>query len=315
MSADGFQLRFNDTTPPLHVHRWLPDGAAPRAALLIVHGMAEHGGRYGRFAAAANAAGIAVHALDLPGHGLSAAAAERGHFADHDGWALALSAIHGLRLHIDSAYPGLPSFALGHSMGSFLMQDYLVEFGGDRGKGLAGAVLSATSNTLGPLRAVGGLLMRAEALLLGPRHPSALAEALSFKAFNKAFEPARTGFDWLSRDAAEVDAYIADPSCGFRCSARLWADLFAAGAGFGAPDRLARVPADLPIRLICGSADPVSQGEQGPTRLAAAYRAAGVREVSVRAWQDGRHELLNDICRDEVTTDLLGWIEARLASG
>lgn len=308
MSADGFQLNFNDSATPIQIHRWLPDGGTARANLLIVHGMAEHGARYGRFAAAANAAGIAVHALDLPGHGLSAAAADRGHFADRDGWALALGAIHGLRRYLDSAYPGLPLFALGHSMGSFLMQDYLVE----HGEGLSGVVLSATSNTLGPLRAVGGLLMRIEALLLGPRHPSALAEALSFKAFNKAFEPARTGFDWLSRDPAEVDAYIADPLCGFRCSARLWADLFAAGAGFGVPERLARIDPRLPIRLICGSADPVSQGEQGPTKLAAAYRAAGIGEVTVRAWQDGRHELLNDVCRDEVSADLLGWIAARL---
>ena len=181
-------------------------------------------------------------------------------------------------------------------------------------EGLAGVVLSATSNTLGPLRAVGGLLMRLEALLLGPRHPSGLAEALSFKVFNKAFEPARTGFDWLSGDPAEVDAYIADPLCGHRCSARLWADLFAAGAGFGAPARLARIDKTLPIRLICGTADPVSQGERGPTALATAYRAAGVHEVTVRAWQDGRHELLNDVCRDQVTADLLAWMAVHIAA-
>lgn len=304
MTARGFQLSSARGTR-LHVHHW--PAAAPRAVLLVVHGMAEHGARYARLAAAANAQGFAVYAPDLPGHGLSAAFGTRGHFADAEGWAVALDAIHAVRLRAAADHPGLPLFLFGHSMGSFLGQHYVVE----HGEGLAGAVLSATSGSLGPLRGLGAALMRIEAALFGKRHESALAEALSFKAFNKRFAPTRTGFDWLSRDAAEVDAYIADPLCGFRCTATLWGDLFAAGASLREGSRLARIPKALPLLLICGTVDPVSQGTAGPALLAAAYREAGLADVTVRSYENGRHELLNDICRDEVTADLLGWLAAR----
>ena len=307
MTADGFQLT-RAALPPLFIHRWLPD-TPPRAVLLIVHGMAEHGARYARFAAAANAQGFAVFAPDLPGHGLSAKTEDRGFVADDDsGWAQMVDAIDATRVYAARSHPGLPIVAFGHSMGSFLMQDYLVEHGAK----LAAAVLSATSHTLGPLRALGRLLMQAEGALLGRRHPSALAEALTFKAFNKPFAPARTGFDWLSRDPAEVDAYVADPLCGFRCSAQMWADLFAAGAGFGDAARLARIPKSLPILLICGTADPVSQGRTGPDGLVQRYRAAGIADASVIAYADGRHELLNDVCREQTTADVLGWMVQRL---
>jgi alpha-beta hydrolase superfamily lysophospholipase len=155
--------------------------------------------------------------------------------------------------------------------------------------------------------------MRAEAALLGPRHPSALAEALTFGSFNKAFQPARTPFDWLSRDPAEVDAYIADPCCGFLCSAALWSDLFTAGAPLLNHARLCRIPKTLPILLICGDCDPVSAGVKGPRQLADAYRAAGVQRVEVKAYAEGRHELLNDVCREQTTADMLAWMRATLA--
>ncbi len=308
MSADGFQLQQQDGKP-LHVHRW-PAQGGPRGVLLIVHGMGEHGARYARFAAAANAEGWAVVALDLPGHGLTAPSEPRGHFADERGWDFALAAVHSLRRHVAERHPDLPLVLLGHSMGSFLTQHYLVE----HGEGLAGAILSATTGSLGPLRRLGSFLMRVEAGLFGPRHPSALAERLSFKSFNKPFEPARTAFDWLSRDPAEVDRYVADPLCGFRCTAGLWASLFAAGKTLLDPARLARIPKALPVLLICGSRDPVSQGRRGPELLAWAYRKSGMSAVHLHSFEDGRHELLNDLCRDEVTADLLAWMRDRTSS-
>lgn len=305
MSESGFQLQQADGSL-IHVHRWPPVGEL-RGVLIIVHGMAEHGARYARFAAAANAQGWAVLAPDLPGHGLTASAGTRGHFADEDGWALALAVIHAVRRRVAERHPDLPLVLLGHSLGSFLVQQYVVE----RGKGLAGVILSATSGSLGPSRELGLALMKAEAMLFGVRHPSRLAEALTFKTFNKRFQPARTAFDWLSRDTLEVDKYRADPLCGFRCSAALWASLFAAGGNLIDAARLARIPKQLPILLICGTVDPVSQGVAGPSLLAQAYRDAGLRRVQLLSYDGGRHELLNDICRDEVTSDLLDWLQER----
>lgn len=290
------------------LYRWLPTGQ-PKAVVQIAHGMAEHAGRYARFAAALNAEGYAVYAQDLPGHGHTAQnIAALGHAADAGSWALLLSAVHGVRAHIEQAHPRLPLVLFGHSMGSFVAQHHLVE----HGAGLAGAVLSATSGSLGPLRAVGLALNRAQIKLFGPEHRSALTETLTFKDFNKQFKPNRTGSDWLSRDSAEVDAYVSDPYCGYRCSAALWAGLLQAGGVLLDAKRLARIPAALPVLLIAGSHDPVCDGGRGTHLLAAHYRTAGMADVTTLLFEEARHELLNEICREEVTRDVLDWLCERL---
>jgi alpha-beta hydrolase superfamily lysophospholipase len=317
MSGEGFQFKLPGGRA-LHVHRWLPSGA-PRAVLLVLHGMAEHGGRYARLAAVLNDAGVAVYAPDLPGHGLTATPEGRGHVANRGGWTQTLEAVHALRRHIAQEHKR-PLFLLGHSMGSFLAQHYISGYSTDHGRALAGAILSATTGSLGATRLPGLLVLRAQARLLGPGHRSALAETLTFKAFNKAFDtkkaPARTPFDWLSRDPAEVDKYVADPLCGFRCSAALWVDLLAACGGLRGGARLSRIPRALPVLLIAGSADPVSQGARGPELLAAAYRGAGLKDVDLRIYENGRHELLNEIpeCRDRVTAELTEWMRKHTAA-
>ncbi|HWY26112.1 MAG TPA: alpha/beta hydrolase [Nevskia sp.] len=317
MSGEGFQFKLAGGRS-LHVHRWLPPGP-PGSVLLVLHGMAEHGARYARLGAALNQAGIAVYAPDLPGHGLSAAPDSRGHVAGRDGWAQILDAVHQLRRHLVQEHKR-PLFLLGHSMGSFLAQHYIVGHSVDHGRCLAGAILSATTGSLGAARLPGLLMLSLQARLYGPAHRSALAEALTFKAFNKAFDkkkaPARTAFDWLSRDPAEVDKYVADPLCGFRCSAALWVDLLSACGSLRSRARLSHIPKALPVLLIAGSADPVSQGVRGPELLAAAYRGAGLKDVDVRIYESGRHELLNEIpeCRDRVTAELLEWVRKRTGS-
>jgi alpha-beta hydrolase superfamily lysophospholipase len=288
-----------------HVHVWLPS-ASPRACVQIVHGMAEHGARYARLGAALNTAGFAAYAQDLPGHGRSVReAAELGHVADRDGWRISLSAINAVRGEIENRHPGLPLVLLGHSRGSVLLQHYLFE----HGSGLAGAAFSAGTADMGPLRALGLALMRVEARLLGPDHRSALAEALTFKDFNRRFKPARTAFDWLSRDPDEVDAYVRDPLCGFRCSAALWIELLEAGGQLHDAQRLARIPKTLPVLLLNGGADPACRFEAGARSLAALYRQAGLADITQHVYADGRHELLNDVCRDQVTQDLIAWLE------
>ena len=287
------------------VRSWRPDTNA-RAAVQIVHGMAEHGGRYARLAGALAEHGFATYAHDLPGHGPHAQA--RGHFADRRGWRVAIASVREVQRVIQRDQPGKPLFLLGHSMGSFLAQHFIADSGGS----LAGAVLSATAADLGRLRALGLALIRAEAALYGRRHPSALGEALSFKVFNLRFRPARTKFDWLSRDAAEVDRYAADPHCGFRCSTGLWIDLLDAGGKLTHPNRLQRIPKTLPVLLIAGSEDPVSKGARGLRALKQHYVRVGLREVSVKVYPGARHELFNETCRDEVTADLLAWLENHL---
>ncbi len=309
MSAREFQLRVNNESVAF-VRCWQPATSA-RGVVQIIHGLAEHGGRYARFASALNAAGFAVYAQDLPGHGRTARAPdELGHLADDHGWRLTLQAIRAVQVEIRERHPGLPIFLFGHSMGALLAQDYIIH----HGREIRACVLSAATGDLGMLRAPGLALMRAEIRIAGLRHRSKLAEALSFKSFNRRFRPNRTGFDWLSRDPAEVDRYIDDPRCGFRASCALWAELLSIGARLRQPARLARIPKTLPVMMVSGTDDAATHGAKGPTKLERAYIDAGLRDVSLRLYQGGRHELLNDTCRDEVTQDVVQWLQAKLSN-
>lgn len=309
VGSSQFQLKLG-RGQTAHVHAWLPP-QAPRGIVQIVHGMAEHGGRYARFGKALAASGYAVYAQDLPGHGRTVRSAdELGHVADFDGWKITLSAINQVRAEIEKRHPETSLFMLGHSRGSFLTQDYLVE----HGHGLVGAILSAGCADLGPMRAIGLALLRGEALWMGRRQRSALADALTFKDFNRRFKPNRTGFDWLSRDAAEVDLYVKDPLCGFRCSTALWIELMEAAALLTDAQRLARIPKSLPVLLINGGEDPACRGERGARGLEKMYRGAGLDDVTLRLYAGARHELLNETCRDTVTADLRQWLDARARS-
>jgi alpha-beta hydrolase superfamily lysophospholipase len=310
MSDDGIQLTLPDGAP-LQVRRWQP-ARNQGWVVLVVHGMGEHAGRYDRFAADLNAAGATVYGVDLPGHGRTPRRiADRGHFADRDGWNYAQAAIRAAHLHAAAAHPGQPLFLFAHSMGSFLSQDYLTRHGGE----LAGAILSATNASMGAMRRVGLVLMHAEALVYGKRHPSLLALEMSFRRYNARIADAATDYDWLSRDPAEVQRRLADPLCGFPCTAGLWIDLLSAGAHLTDAARLRRIPPSLPVLLVAGTDDPVSDFGRGSEALARCYRDVGLRDVTVRIYPGGRHELLNDSCRDEVTADILDWLRRHRAAG
>ncbi len=291
------------------VHAWLPEGA-PKAALQIAHGLAEHVGRYARLAAALTGAGYAVYAGDHRGHGRTAPTpAELGFFAERAGWRRCIDDLGQLHCRMAAEHPGLPLLLLGHSMGSFMAQHFISE----RGNELAGAVLSGSGGRPGALASAGRLVARIERWRLGARGRSPLIHALSFGAFNKQFAPARTAFDWLSRDAAEIDNYVADPLCGFPATVQLWIDMLDALGDVTAPARQARIPKRLPIHVIAGSRDPVGENTRSVTQLLAAYRAAGLERVTHRFYPDCRHELFNELNRDEITRDLIGWLDGVVA--
>lgn len=306
MSAAEFQLKVQGDAVAF-VRAWLPAGAA-RGCVQIVHGLAEHGGRYARFATALNRAGYAVYAQDLPGHGRTARAPdELGHFADEHGWRHALQSIHAVQAEMGRRHAGLPITLYGHTMGALLVQDYIVHHGRD----VVAAVLCATTGDIGPMRVIGLALMRAEIIWGGARHRSRVAEELTFKTFNRKFKPNRTAWDWLSRDEIEVDRYIDDPRCGVRPSATLWADMLIYGERLREPARLARIPKTLPILLLAGTDDPVTRGAKGPTALERAYAKAGLTDLTLKLYEGARHELLNETCREQVTADVVEWLTRR----
>lgn len=288
--------------PP--VRRW--DAVAnPRAVVHIVHGMSEHAGRYARFAAALNDAGFLVWAHDHRGHGDNPTPpVGQGHFADADGWRAVVDDAWAVSCALQLAYPGLPLLLLAHSMGSFVGQTLI----GEHGEAYAGAVLSGSNGPPGALERVVRVLARSQLLALGGRAPGRWVDRLVMGTYNKPFAPNRTPFDWLSRDAAEVDRYANDPLCGVTFSAQAWFDFLDGKRVLGDDAHLQRIPKTLPIHLIAGASDPVGENGDGVRRLRDVYRTAGLTCVTMRLYDDARHELLNETNRDAVTGDVVAWM-------
>ena len=281
--------------------RWLPEQPA-RAAVQIAHGLAEHSARYGRLAGALTASGYGVYAGDHRGHGPSAAPADLGHFADEDGWAKCVGDLWTLNRQIAAEQPGLPIVFLGHSLGSFLGRDFV----GRHSEALAGAAFSGSNGKPPAIATLGRAIARIERLRLGKRGKSGLIFRMWFGDFNKPFRPARTEFDWLSRDPKEVDAYVADPLCGFPFTNQLAIDVLDALPSVTGRGSLAAIRRDMPIYVFSGERDPVGANLKG---FIEDLKATGFSKLTTRVYPGARHETLNETNRDEVTRDLVAWLD------
>lgn len=280
---------------------WEPEGP-PRAVLQIAHGMAEHIMRYSDFAAFMCANGVLVAANDHAGHGRSMPdRAHEGWFAAENGWFGVVEDMRTLHTLLAETYTDIPHVLLGHSMGSFLARTYSAMHHGD----FAAYIFSGTAGKNGALSAA-----KAIAAIQGGsacRKKSPFLNSLSFGAYNKPFVPNRTEFDWLSRDDAKVDAYVADPDCGFCFTVGGFADLFSGLSVIQAKDWPAGTD-DTPILLMSGAMDPVGGMGKGVEQVAEDLRAAG-RRVTLHLYPEGRHEMLNELNRADVYGDVLAFIE------
>lgn len=286
----------------LNVRIWEPENE-PKAVLQIVHGMAEHIERYDRFARYLNQNAILVVGADTASHGKSISKnGIRGYFGPERGWDLLIQDIGSVHQTIKQSYCGIPSFLFGHSMGSFLARSYAARHGAD----LDGFIFCGTAGK-NPALPVAKLLARREIRKNGPQTPSKLLDKLSFGAYNKAFKPTRTAFDWLSRDEAEVDKYIADPACGFVFTAAAFRDLFDGLGEVSSVDWAAQVP-KRPILLIAGDADPVGANGKGVKQVEAWLTQTG-HAVKCILYPGARHELLNETNRVQVFEDVRAFLE------
>lgn len=297
LSADGAAI---------HVHVWTPEAQA-RGFVQILHGLAEHSARYEGLAAALCEAGFAAIAHDHRGHGKTAASAdELGFFAEREGWKKVVGDVARVRGYARERFPGVPWALFAHSMGTVVgMHDLATS-----GEAPTGVVLSGATGKVGPLLTIGRGLIRVELRRLGPRGRSKLLNATAFGAYNRAFRPNRTEFDWLSRDNAQVDAYVADPFCGFVSTAQLWSDFVAAQAELQTKAFLARLPR-VPYFMFCGDRDPVSAKGRQVRAIVEMMRGVGLA-VDLHLWPGGRHEMLNETNRDEVIASTVQWLTARL---
>ena len=263
---------------------WLR-AARARAVVQIAHGMGEHAARYERVARALVAAGHAVYAGQHRGHGPGAAATgQLGDFGP-GGLAAVLADMVRVSQHARARHPGVPLLLLGHSMGSFAAQLYVL----DHHRLIDGLALSGTAET---------------GLRFADRDPNRKLQDM-----NTSVENPRTPFDWLSRDAREVDAYIADPLCGFTITPASRQSMFDACARLSAGNAFTALPKDLPIYLFTGDQDPVNNHLAWFHPLAQRLRDAGFADVQTRVYPGARHEVLNETNRDEVSADWLAWVD------
>jgi alpha-beta hydrolase superfamily lysophospholipase len=287
----------------VHYRRWQPAGK-PRALVQIVHGAAEHSGRYDRFARALNMQGYAVHATDHRGHGRTRVRSGALGDAGPDGWNGMVGDEIALAERLRAEHPGLKLALFGHSMGSYIAQDFIQR----RGELLDALVLSGTAYGPPPPQAVLDTLDAA--VRESPLAVSAFW-AGRFKDFNKPFG-GDTGFEWLSRDADEVRKYVDDPLAGFGFSNELVRDLFAGFAAMRQPQAEARIPTELPVLVIQGADDPVGDRLKATQALLDRYTALGLTRLQHRFYPDARHELLNETVREQVTRDVIDWLASTL---
>ncbi len=298
----------SERTEPHRIHTLFWDNGIDGSPVIhISHGMAEHIHRYQVIAERLLAEGYKVIAHDHRGHGQSIASPEEeGHYADEDGWHKTVEDIATVHDFVRSQCGAdTPIILLGHSMGSFIATQY-ARLHGDT---LSALVLSGSNLPQPGLMGAAKLIAKIERWRQGPRGKSKVIDRLSFGAFNKNFEPARTDFDWLSREPKEVDLYVQDPLCGFLCSNQTWIDFLGGLMALGQPEAFNAIPASLPIYLFSGRLDPVSADTDGVSKLFKRLQDTGHERVSLKLYEQGRHEMLNEINRAEVLSDLVAWLK------
>ncbi|NNL84175.1 MAG: alpha/beta fold hydrolase [Myxococcales bacterium] len=272
--------------------------------------MGEHAGRYDWVAERLCDAGFEVFANDHRGHGRTATSpAELGDMGAN-GWHRAVQDLREIIDWIAGAYPGVARVLLGHSMGSLLARQYLI----DHGQTLDAAILSGSTDGGGFQLHLTRLLARVERFRLGPRGESEIVQKALFGKSNRAFEPGRTGFEWLSRDPDQVDRYVEDPLCGFVLRMGSLCDMFDGLAKERRRSERRKIPGELPIYIFSGDRDPIHRDLAGLRRLLNEYRAAGLQQVQHRFYEGGRHEMFNETNREEVCRDLIGWLAKSIPS-
>lgn len=285
-------------------YRW--EAENPICVLQLCHGMSEHLERYDEFATALNAAGITVCGIDHPGHGKSDGI--RGHFSDSRGWDCLINANLACAEKIKELYPDLPKALMGHSMGSFVAR-YIAAYHPDTAKAY---VFMGTAGT-NPVLFAGKTLAAVRKAFGKKNKPDDLLNALCFGAYAKGVKDAKTTFDWLSADEKEVEKYINDENCGFPFTASGFSALFYGLGKVSGKKWAKKLQKDKPYLLVSGSEDPVGNFSKGVVEVYDNMCFAGIKDVDIRLYEEGRHEILNDKMRGEVTSDIISFIKNKVA--
>lgn len=292
----------------IYACRWMPEGEI-KGIVQIVHGIAEHSGRYEEFAAYLNSRGIAVVAEDHMGHGRSVGhGGIQGYF--HGGWHAAVEDSYALMQQTMELLPGVPYILLGHSMGSFMARTLLIDH---PDSGISGCILSGTAWQPGALLTAGVPLCKLFCIGEREQKPCPTLQNIVFGGYNKRIENPATAFDWISSDAERVEDYAADPLCGFVASGGLLRDMMKGLKYIQKQENLLKMDKSLPVLFAAGEEDPVGAYGQGVKQAYEAFKDAEMGKAQIKLYPAMRHEILSEVGREEVFAQLLSWMEAAWA--
>lgn len=303
-----FKLSSADQRSMLHGVIREPNGGLLYGVVQILHGMAEYIERYDEFAGFLADHGYAVIGHDHLGHGQTAASEDDyGFFCDENGNEVMMHDIRRVQLQAQKRWPGVPYFMLGHSMGSFLLRQYIGRFGDS----LDGAVIMGTGYFPGWLLSGGKLLCRMTELAKGSHYRSQLINQLGFGGFNHQFEPVQTPYDWVTSDEDELDLYQHDPRCTFIFTVNGYYNMFDGMLKMSRRRLMEQIPKDLPLLFISGQEDPVGERGRGVIRVADQYQKLGMTDVALSFFEHDRHEVLHDRHKKEASEEILSWLRAK----
>ncbi|WP_130836317.1 alpha/beta hydrolase [Lachnoclostridium sp. Marseille-P6806] len=293
---------------PVHCVKWEPQGE-PVCILQIVHGMAEYIERYERFAEWLCSRDVCVVGNDHLGHGKTARGSEElGYFCGEDPATVVVRDVHRLKKTVQAQHPGVPFFLLGHSMGSFIVRNYICRYG----TGIQGAILMGTGMTPRGLLAASKLLAAVQSRICGERHAAKQMNRMAFGGYCKRIANARTPFDWLSVNRDNVSRYMEDPLCGFTFTVNGFQTLFELIGRLHDRTLLGQMPGELPVLLISGTEDPVGEYGAAVKQVFESFRGEyGMQDVTLQLVKNARHEILNETGAEETFAYLWDWIRSK----
>lgn len=300
-----FYFLSSDGINQIHAIEWIPEGE-PKAVLQICHGMTEHIERYSEFANFLAEHGYYVVGHDHLGHGKSVASADKlGFFHEKNGNEYVVADIHQLRKDTQKKYPGVPYFMMGHSMGSFLVRQYI----GLYGQGLSGAIIMGTGDQPNLILGAGKMVCKVIAALKGWEYRSKLVDSMAAGGYDKQVKG--EGESWLSRNPANVEKYKDDPLSGYMFTVNAYYHMFSGMARMNKQEKAGKIPKELPIYFVAGAEDPVGNFGKAVENVYNRYRKCGQKDVEIKLYKDDRHEILNEDDREQVYQDILAWLEKR----
>lgn len=302
-----FYFASKDELTQIHAIEWIPEGRV-KAVLQICHGMVEYIDRYDAFAEYLSQHGYYVVGHDHLGHGKSISSSERlGYFHETHGNECVIGDIHQLRIYTEEKYPNVPYFMLGHSMGSFLVRQYL----GFYGAGISGAIIMGTGDQPNMILHMGKTVCKLTAILKGWHCRSAFVDNMAAGGYNKHFEKETDGSNWLSRNPENVRQYRNDLLCGYMFTVNAYYHMFSGMIKMNQQEKAGRIPRGLSVAFVSGKEDPVGNFGKSVKKIYKRYKMMGIQDVKIRLYEEDRHEILNELDREQVYEDLLMWLEKR----